>query len=533
MALVVTKNLTDLWDSESVAGWTGISTTLYSGFQREGANCEGLSVSNTTETGYRSFTAFDMSASAVYVWFFVAGQMDTLVNGGIGIVLGDGTNRIAYHVGGSDSLNFNIGTVWSCLMIDGANPPANFTVEAGTEASLDFANITQVGVRFKTLSKALGGADNAFFDIARYGTGLTITGGGSATQGTFTELADDDFLTTAGKAYGIIREIQPGVFGVQGQLTFGDITAATDSYFEDIDATIIYEANGAGDAFYSMTVVGGTGTNEFILGTKVGTGDTAIGAGGCTIQSSGPAVDLDFDNASIVTHLYGCKLFKITGVITLSTTVTDEFIGNTADQCSQVIANQVVIRNCVFSGYSGIDAALLWNDTINIKNCQFNNNSDITNTPAGIEHPDNTGSPYTYDNLTFSGNDADIYLSHATLSIVVNASGGSNPLIKREGGTGTITINNNISITFTGLRDNTEIRVYEAGTTTELVGIENATAGTTDDRSFVASIAAGTSVDYRIHNTTYVTIENYTFTWPSSDQDLPVAQQFDRVYLNP
>lgn len=527
MALVVTKNLTDLWDSEATTGWTGISTTTYSGFQREGSNCEGLQVSNETQTGYRSFTAFDMSAAAVYVWFFVAGQMDTVVNGGIRIVLGDGTNRIAYHVGGSDSLRFNIGTIWSCLMIDGANPPTDFTVEAGTEASLDFANITQVGVAFKTLSKSLGGADNCFWDIARWGTGLTITGGGSTTQGTFAELASDDYSTAAGKAYGIIREIQPGVFGVQGQLVFGDVTAATNSYFEDVDATVIFEANGAGDTFYSMSVVGGTGTNEFILGEKVGTGDTAKGAKGCTLQSSGPSVDLDLDHTSIVTHLYGCKLFKLTGTLTFSTTTTDEFIGCTVDQCAQVIANQAIIRNCVFSGYAGVDSALLWNSTINIKNCQFNGNTDVTNSPAGIEHT--AISSVTYDNLTFSGNDFDILNSSAGL-VTVTKTNGSDPVTTRNTGGGSVVITAAFTLTLTDIPTGVQVTIVNSSTRTEL---QNSTTTTGVDVTYTH--AGGETVDVLFMANAYDpnSSDIYNLPLPNSNSSIKISLASDSNYDNP
>jgi hypothetical protein len=90
-----------------------------------------------------------------------------------------------------------------------------------------------------------------------------------------------------------------------------------------------------------------------------------------------------------------------------------------------------------------------------------------------------------------------------------------------------------VTLTFTGLRDNTEIRIYTAGTTTELAGIENATAGSPDARTFAAAIAGGTSVDYVIHNIDYESIRVESFTWPSTNQSLPVAQRFDRNFNNP
>ena len=408
MSVVIGKDLTDLWDGESVGTWVGFSKTVstYTGFQREGTYNLGVSVSNTTESAYKTFTSFSMVNQAIYVWFFVAGQMDVKSSGGIRIVLGDGTNRRAYYVGGSDSLNFQSG-IWACLMVDASNPPTGYNQELGSSAP-NFAAITQVGVGGKTLSKALGGADNFFWDIARYGYGITIKGGTSGAKGTFAEAAADDDSRASGKAYGILRTIQPGVFGAQGRIRLADGTTL-DSYFKTEDELVVYEDNGAGDTLYKMEVIGNaTGTNSVEFGNIVGSGDTAKGSNGTTIQSAGPKVTLDFDDSNMDTlNIYGSKFFKILGGITLSTDSTDDFIGNVVDQCTQAFVNQAIIRNCTFSGYAGTLAAILWNATINIKNCQFNNNTDITNTPSGVQNPGLSDSPVTYDNLTFAGNDAD------------------------------------------------------------------------------------------------------------------------------
>jgi len=59
---------------------------------------------------------------------------------------------------------------------------------------------------------------------------------------------------------------------------------------------------------------------------------------------------------------------------------------------------------------AGIDGigALLWNESIDIKSTSFLGNTNTLVTAAAIEHPVATSSPYTYDALTFSGNDFDI-----------------------------------------------------------------------------------------------------------------------------
>ena len=73
--------------------------------------------------------------------------------------------------------------------------------------------------------------------------------------------------------------------------------------------------------------------------------------------------------------------------------------------------------------------------------------------------------------------------------------GGLAPTVKNGVGA-TTTVNVLTTLTLTGLQTNSEVRVFDAGTTTELAGVEN--SGT----SFSANIAAS-SVDIVIHSLGY------------------------------
>lgn len=489
MAVVIdAAALVTLEDCESAeSGWTPSGNwTQYSGFNRQGANCFGCGVSNTTYSCYKTVSPFDMSAAAIYVWVFAAGNMDTLANGGIGIVLGDGTNRRAYYVGGGDQSKFQIGA-WSCFMVDGANPPASYNQELGSAAP-NFAAITQAGVRFKTLSKSLGGADNCFIDYMHWGTGIRIEGGTTGDRGTFAEIAAADKAKTG--AWGIVREVQPGLFEVQGALTFGD-NGTADSYFEDEDAIVMFADNGASDGLYDFILSGNsTGTNLFKLGEIVGSGDIAKGRNGCTIVSSGPSVAVDLNDANMdEVDIYG-GVFRGLGLIELSAATGDDFIGNVVDNCGQVTANQCRIRACSFNGYTPDgDAALLWNDTINIKNCTFVNNADPTNDPHAIEHPDQ-GS-YNYYGMRFSGNDYDIYYTAPASSgvLTINADAESDPgtyeILNPTGNS--VSIVNTVTLTIR-CRDknndpvgNVSCAVYKLSDDTELMNEDsNAVTGDAD-----------------------------------------------------
>jgi len=87
---------------------------------------------------------------------------------------------------------------------------------------------------------------------------------------------------------------------------------------------------------------------------------------------------------------------------------------------------------------------------------------------------------------------------------------------------GTTTVS---TLTLTGLQSNSEVRVYNAGTTTELAGVEN--SGT----SFGANISAS-SVDIVVHSLGYE-YQKIEGADTSANLTLPIQQRVDRNYRNP
>lgn len=91
---------------------------------------------------------------------------------------------------------------------------------------------------------------------------------------------------------------------------------------------------------------------------------------------------------------------------------------------------------------------------------------------------------------------------------------------------GTITIVNPATLTLTGLQNPTEVRVYDAGTTTEVAGQESVTSGT-----FSATIQIP-SVDIQVIALSYENLRLEGID-TSVDASLPIQQRFDRNYSNP
>ena len=87
-------------------------------------------------------------------------------------------------------------------------------------------------------------------------------------------------------------------------------------------------------------------------------------------------------------------------------------------------------------------------------------------------------------------------------------------------GTTTVTVLN-----LTGLQTNSEVRVFNAGTTTEIAGVEN--SGT----SFTANISAN-SVDIVIHSLGFE-YQKISSADTTSNLTLPIQQRVDRNYSNP
>jgi len=413
------------------------------------------------QTGGRGFiydngTGIDFTVSGRYLWIWINLALGANLANNVGAanpgllvrVATTTTDYAEWAVGGGDVTPSG---TWIRYCIDLTTTP---TQTGG--AGLTTTNCRYFGVFYNYGTAPGGNIPHVVVDAIDYGPGVTITGGTSGDRLTWSDIAAA--TETLANAYGVIQELQNGTFLLNGQMIMGN--GASDFYLDDRNQVLVFQRqgyhNGTGfvtsvpAGFHELQVVESTGTTAFRDGVKVGTDG---GRSGSTFKVADPInrASIDFNDANVTgVELYGTSFQRMLDEVSFCADATNgpnhEVFNCTFGAGAQVDTGRVEVRNCTFAGYSGTAAALLWNENIDIADCRFLGNSDGTNNPAGIEHPVNTSSPYTYDNLTFSGNDFDILYSQGTGNVTINAINGSNPTTSTATGTGSVTINNAVVV---------------------------------------------------------------------------------------
>jgi hypothetical protein len=459
MAITFTDNRIILNESDSVTGWTSTDgPTLFSTVAPtpiEAGACLGLQASNAIEDAYTSITSDNYSGGgSLFVWVTDRAAFDTVVNGGIAIQVGDGTNRIAYHVGGSDGAGFRHeeGPVkWTCFLIDLANKPANFTAIAGSEASLNEAAITQVGVYFETIAKSVGGADNCFWDIIRFadnGVGIDIHGGTSGTPETWEAATIVDRSTGNQQAHGIIRKVGSGAYSIQGNISIGNSAGTAATYINSVGETFLWEDRGQSTSnYYRFNAVGNA------------TGVTDINFDGCvwTCPTSG---SIDVTDANV--DAFDVRGTVITGfdqgiLIGSSTNVWDD---NTFSSCGTVESTGATLLRGSYDSFTGIadDSQLYWNSTADpngdVDGSSFTMGAADTH---AIEFPTGmTATSITITDCDFSGYSASNATNSSTFNVLattgtltINIIGGSGNTTYKTAGATVVIVANPVTATIT------------------------------------------------------------------------------------
>ena len=530
-----TEDLTDITLAETVTNWTRVGVAgnpaIGSDFAMQGTFAVDKQVSSGDGGLLFDFgSAITLPAGAhIFVWHFAAtpGITQTIQNKGAFIIVGSGlTAYCQYHVAGNDTFGA-AGRVARCYPIDYATRTTNTSAPFRTLVGSPVANPRYFGGGLVTTATA---RTNLGIDAIRHGTGAYLTAGELIAAGDGT----DNPCTFAGfqaqndaiaNRWGILTLVG-GQYELQGTFAIGRNNAgtATLARFQDSNKTIVIVDTIHSATDFTKNIVDHASTRCNWININIVTLGTT-NPGQFIVAATDPLVNIVGGTWSNF------------GISTLRPNTTID--GVTFRACAQITQNSAVIVDSLIAA-STATAAILSNNPSNITNTTF--------ISGGTGHAIQLTTAGTYDftDLTFEGYAStngstgnEVVYNNSGGAVTINASGVSGTISIRNGAGASTTVNNTVSITITNLKDNTEVRVYSSednsppySTPTELAGVENATTGTTDNRSFSFNATPSSTVYIRVFNTQWIA-DDVTYVVPATSATIQIPQRRDRVYNNP
>jgi hypothetical protein len=476
-----------------------------------------------------SFTVPSNGAIIAWLYYAAVNALEVINpggspnNGGLMMIEGSSASDYnRYNIGGSDTLTFDS---WVPYVVDPNFATANDSV--GTPSGTE--QFVGVEANLPTTSGPTKGAPIAI-DAVRYGRCVF-----EYLDGDTGPVNDFDTAEAYGNAttrrWGLLEK-KDGAFFAQGHHSFG--TASTPVTFEDDTKTVFIRDTHqfAQIAFNRFEILNASSDVAWDNITFQGLGGASPGT---FVHTAGAftATDCQFVD---------CYTFSL-----LSSSVMTDC---TWRECYQITApGSDLSGSSIIGSHPGVspnDSSVIWDvntdPVTNMDGMTFDKTIAAAHDHHAIEFGTNSPLTMTLNDCTFlnySGtnnvNSSTFHIKRTTGTVTINITGTGTPassLSYRTDGA-TVIIQQQVTVTFDELKDNTEVRVYLNSTGAELTGIENATAGSPDNRNFPATIDAATVVDYVIHNVGYEYIRVEAFTWPSVNQTLIIQQRLDRNFENP
>lgn len=488
MAVTVSFDGTTLFEglSGEAADWTGtdgISTEVF----QQGVSSEGWIVSkNGNETAiYDYYTAngsvaADMSATDTHLYIHMRCDIAPFIDYlwiGLSSTSAGTTNYEDWQIVDNTTAIEWYGE-WKTFIVD-------INATAGrSNGTLTLSDVRSIRINVDNSNSGnIRSIENTYLDVGRFGTGITAY---ETTTAAF-DFADIEAIANNGtNKFGVIENIG-GINFARGRINIGDSAGTNYANFTTSDETVVYlDSSVSGEnistGLYQMNFVGNS-TNPTVVsvGTKVGTGDTALGRNGTTIQgeTSNVSVSMSVD-ANVTWDTYGLTLRQLGGLITLDDLDSgDELAGCTVDGCDQLDTGAAVVRNLSVLNSTSVSTsgALLWdNSATDVENSLFVNNSNAIEMPAGSVSGD-----VVFDGMEFSGNTYDVRNENTTGSYNLNWSNASGaPTINNTAGQ-TLTAQNTVTLTLTNVVVGSQCAIYAGagGYETEGTELMNETAVST------------------------------------------------------
>jgi hypothetical protein len=495
-------NHTLLADANTVTNWT-LLTTLDTDIKVEGANSvSGIFRADLASGYYTAASAPITAAGKTFRGWILTNNlpyMEPVANGGYELQVYDGTTTEYKTMFGSDTYGggwFNV--VW----------------DMDTFTAVTLANVRRWGYRAQH-SIAAKNAINTWADVMRYLDGYSMTGGTSGDKVRLMDIATIDKTN----AYGVLSNYE-GVYFSTGAIQFG--TGATAHHFEMDGDVLVFIEKPVKAGLYKVVGVG-SGTNVVITGSVLrSTGTT-----------DATRFVIDFDDSTLASLVFTGNLIvrASTSAFKTGQSITD----NIFDNCGQITHGGSDMRGSSVSGYEGTanTSALLYN--VNADPAGEMDNMSFTKGTAAthaIEFGTTSPTTLTLNGLSFAGynasnnqNDSALHIKRTSGTVTINLNSVSGTVSYRTDGA-TVSLVNSTTLTLTGLKNPTEVRVFNAGTTTAIAGQEDVTTGT-----FSTGIDAATypSVDIAIISLGYQNIRLLSIATTSSIS-IPIQQTIDRQY---
>ena len=467
----------------------------------------------------------------------------------------EGVNFFEVYVGGIDSWPASFAGGWSMFIVDVETARSTAVTNGWTNGTVPATTAIQCVGYAGITTNMLRTSDNTWLNgIWRLPSGTS----GILVEGQNTGAVDwtfaDVLSANDANSWGSFRRAAGGAYVCNVPILIGSGVDSLTHGFTDTNATVLWEnSEYLADGFYGVTVLGGvSNTVDVVWGAKTGTGANATGAQGVTFQSdagqSGLRWYLDVNDTFIDSFgAYGCSFVngQIFSLDQNNVEVISSLFLNCNEATQSLGANSSLWqRNSVIDSNTLDGTAFLKSvDLDNIKYSLFEFSDghaiEVTTLGAALTGETFLGNNFSGYNITTGSTDAAIY-NNSGQSVTINVTGGNLIDTSYRNGTAASTIiNNNVAITVTKMKDNTEVRVFQTSTIdiippytapTELAGIENAVAGTLNNREFTFSVASGTGITIRTFNENWIA-DDVAIT-PIASQSVQIAQRQDRVFSN-
>ena len=388
---------------------SALATSNLAGQFYQGSNSVRAQHSNNDDELYTTTdsggTGLNINMNDVTAYIILKDALpQTFANRGVQILLGDGTDRIGYSVGGQDAQGIPVGPFFNVYKLDVAEivaaPGTNFAVYAGSEANLNQGAVTEFGVGTFHNAKAQGNVANLNLDRCTYHANgsyaLRINGGTVGTPETMADVQGDDVTN----GWGLIANPLGDLYYFFGPTEWGNPAATADVYFTATNEQWFWVGDNAGGRAVGAThfpfrVVGNaTDTISFVLDNVV-------------IVNTGTRAQFDLSDSNVDIMKLDAVTFTDVGAITMPTQVANDKFANNCifNNCDQVDLQSLDCDNLVFNGTTDANGAIIWDADDNSEQNQDNLtfNSDGTGHAIYINIDTAAATTFDIDGYTFDG----------------------------------------------------------------------------------------------------------------------------------